>query len=69
MIDLPTGPGEFIREPDETEWRPLIPAAEPAPEPTAPAPTPEDSTDGLQRPDSVRESGSDERDAGDPGGG
>jgi hypothetical protein len=57
----PEGPGEFARDPDETEWRELIstPAApaDPQPDPTT------DTADGLPRPAPVPQSRDDKRDA------
>ena len=43
----PEGPGEFVRDPDESEWRELI-SAPPAPADPQPDPT-EDPADGLPR--------------------
>ncbi|MCE2836616.1 MAG: hypothetical protein LW834_06610 [Cyanobium sp. 49614_E6] len=67
-------PGEFIRDPGETEWRrdpaaitneesPADPVEAPAPEQTAPAlPTTDTETDGIQRPDFRNQSRRDKRD-------
>lgn len=62
MIDFPSGPGQFILSKDGKSWLPVTAPAKPAPDST-PAPEPEDSTDGLQRSDSLPESGDGKRDA------
>ena len=54
MIDLPSGPGEFILSEDGKSWLPVT--TDPAP-----TPAPEESTDGLQRPDRLREGRGDKR--------
>jgi LPS sulfotransferase NodH len=53
----PGGPGEFYRDPDETEWRevttaPTAPTA-PQPDTTAPTAPTEDTIDGLPKPDTA----------------
>jgi hypothetical protein len=64
-VPIPGGPGEFVRDPGETEWRrdptaitcedPRPEPVEPqAPDPEAPAPatpTTNPETDGIPRPD------------------
>jgi hypothetical protein len=75
-VPIPGGPGEFIRDPDETEWRrdPAAitnedPPADPVetqatvPEQPAPAlPTTDPETDGIQRPDLRNHTRRDKRD-------
>jgi hypothetical protein len=75
-VPIPGGPGEFVRDPSESEWRrdPAAitneePAAEPveaqAPPPEQPAPalpTTDPETDGIQRPDLRNQSRRDKRD-------
>ena len=57
MIDPPSGPGEFILSEDGSEWLPLTA------DPTPTAPESEDSSDGLPRPDPVRQGRGDKRNA------
>ena len=54
MIDPPSGPGEFILSEDGKSWLPVTPDP-------APTPAPEESTDGLQRSDRLREGRGDKR--------
>jgi hypothetical protein len=46
----PGGPGEFYRDPEDTEWREVT--AEPA-TPQPPSPDPTEEPDGLPQPDSA----------------
>jgi LPS sulfotransferase NodH len=60
----PGGPGEFYRDPDETEWREVT-AAPTAPQPDTTAPTApiEDTINGLPRPDTANLGRGDKRHA------
>jgi len=54
----PDGPGEFYRDPADTEWRELtVNTTDPQPEPT------EDPTDGLPRPAATNQGRGDKRHA------